>query len=140
MTGNVPIQSPRRDVIRSSLLPLLLVCAFLQAASRAAEVIPPVPDRYFNDYANVVPQADADQFNQQLDQFERDTSNQIVVAVYPKMQSDSDIADYTVRVKETWHVGQKGRTTARSLCVYPGPHVIYSSELWAGKRAPGCDV
>lgn len=117
MTGKVPIH-PLPGVIRGSLLPLLLLGFVLAAASRAAEVIPPVPARYFNDYANVVPPADADQLNRQLAQFERDTSNQIVVAVYPKMQSDSDIADYTFRVKETWHVGQKGKNNGAVLFVF----------------------
>jgi uncharacterized protein len=90
----------------------------LPAGVWGKEVIPPSPARYFNDYANVVPAADADLFNQELDQFEHDTSNQIVVAVYPKMESDSDIADYTFRVKETWHVGQKGKNNGVVLFVF----------------------
>ena len=118
MTASIPNHSPRQGVIRRSLLSLLVLVLFVPAASRAAEVIPPVPDRYFNDYANVVPAADADQFNQQLDQFERDTSNQIVVAVYPKMQSDSEIADFTFRVAQSWHVGQKGKNNGAVLFVF----------------------
>ena len=55
----------------------------------AAEVIPPKPDRYFNDYASVVSKATALRFNEQLAQFERETSNQIVVAIYRTMQSES---------------------------------------------------
>src|SRR5262249_15050256 len=54
---------------------------------RAAEVIPPKPDRYFNDYAGVVSKETAYRFNEQLAQFERETSDQVVVAVFPKMQS-----------------------------------------------------
>src|SRR5438477_6500485 len=73
-----------------------LVC--LTGLVSAAEVIPPKPDRYFNDYAHVVSPQAAQRFNEQLAQFERDTSNQVVVAVFPKMQTDSDIADYTRRV------------------------------------------
>ncbi len=87
--------------------------------------MPPVPGQYFNDYANVVPPAVADQLNRQLEQFERDTSNQIVVAVYPKMQSDSDIADYTFRVKETWHVGQKGKNNGAVLFVFIQDHKLF---------------
>ncbi|MDP9175227.1 MAG: TPM domain-containing protein [Planctomycetota bacterium] len=105
-------------MVRSLLLPLLLLCFLLPAISSAAEVLPAAPIQYFNDYAGVVAQPVADQFNQQLAQFERDTSNQIVVAVYPKMQSDSDIADYTFRVKETWHVGQKNKNNGAVLFVF----------------------
>ena len=77
--------------------------------AQAAEVIPPKPDHYFNDYANVVSKGAADRFNEQLAQFERETSDQVVVAVFLKMQSESDIADYTQRVAQAWGVGQKER-------------------------------
>jgi uncharacterized protein len=112
-------------MFRSRITALILLCLCLPATVRAAEVIPPVPRHYFNDYANVVPPADADQFNQQLDQFERDTSNQIVVAIYPTMQSDSDIADYTYRVKETWHVGQKDKNNGAVLFVFIQDHKLF---------------
>jgi uncharacterized protein len=115
----------RQSAARSLLRPLLLLCFLFPAPSRAAEVVPPAPARYFNDYANVVSPSDADQFNQQLVQFERDTSNQIVVAVYPKMQTDSDIADYTFRVKETWHVGQKVKNNGAVLFVFIQDHKLF---------------
>src|ERR1700731_3872180 len=75
----------------------------------AAEVIPPKPPGYFEDRAGVVSKEAALRFNEQLAQFERDTSNQIWVVVYPKMQSDSSIEDYTRRVAQRWGVGQKDR-------------------------------
>jgi uncharacterized protein len=88
------------------------------SAATAAEVLPPKPDRYFNDYAGVVSPAAALRFNEQLAQFERDTSNQVVVAVFTKMQSDSDIADYTQRVAQAWGVGQKERRNGAVLFVF----------------------
>ncbi len=84
----------------------------------AAEVIPPRPDRYFNDYAGVVSNEAALRFNEQLAQFERETSDQVVVAVFPKMQSDSDVADYTQRVAQAWGVGQKDRRNGVVLFVF----------------------
>ena len=84
----------------------------------AAEVIPPKPDRYFNDYAGVVSKEAALRFNEQLAQFERETSDQVVVAVFPKMQSESDIADYTQRVAQAWGVGQKERRNGVVLFVF----------------------
>jgi uncharacterized protein len=84
----------------------------------AAEVIPPAPDHYFNDYARVVNATVADQLNMQLDGFERSTGNQVVVAVYPKMQSDSSIDDYTVRVARSWKVGQKLKNNGVVLFVF----------------------
>ena len=86
--------------------------------AHAAEVIPPKPDRYFNDYTGVVSREAADRFNEQLAQFERDTSDQVVVAVFPKMQSDSDVADYSQRVAQAWGVGQKERRNGVVLFVF----------------------
>ena len=84
----------------------------------ATEVMPPVPAHYFNDYAGVVSKEAAYRFNEQLAQFERETSDQVVVAVFPKMQSDSDIADYTQRVAQAWGVGQKERRNGVVLFVF----------------------
>lgn len=104
----------------------LFAAAFALAApfARAAEVIPPAPKQYFNDYAGIVPPATAEALNQKLEQFERDTSNQIVVAIYPHMQTDSSIEDYAVRVAQSWHVGQKGRDNGAVLFVFVADHKI----------------
>ncbi len=101
-------------VKRCAIYLVVLVAINLQAA----EVIPAKPDRYFNDYAHVVSTSAALRFNEQLAQFERETSNQVVVAVFPKMQSASDIADYTQRVAQSWGVGQKERRNGIVLFVF----------------------
>jgi uncharacterized protein len=103
--------------VRSPAIALALV-ALLAVAAKAAEVIPPKPDRYFNDYAGVVSKEAALRFNEQLAQFERETSDQVVVAVFQKMQSESDIADYTQRVAQSWGVGQKERRNGVVLFVF----------------------
>src|SRR4051794_4213668 len=96
---------------------LALIVAFGPAAF-AAEVIPPKPAKYFNDYANVVSPGTAQRLDNQLTQFERDTSNQVVVAIFPTMQTDSDIADYTRRVAQSWQVGQKETRNGAVLFVF----------------------
>jgi uncharacterized protein len=103
--------------VRSPVI-LLGLAILLATNAQAAEVIPPKPDRYFNDYAGVISKQAADRFNEQLAQFERETSDQVVVAVFPKMQSDSDIADYTQRVAQAWGVGQKERRNGVVLFVF----------------------
>jgi len=94
---------------RSALGVLAFSIVFAGGAS-AAEVIPPKPPAYFNDYANVVSKEKASALNEKLAQFERDTSNQVVVAVYRKMESDSSVEDYAQRVAQSWGVGQKGQS------------------------------
>jgi len=104
-------------VKRIALRLAALVAAFAFNA-HAAEVFPPKPAAYFNDYASVVSKEAAQRFNEQLAQFERDTSNQVVVTVFPKMQSDSDVADYTRRIAEKWDIGQKGSQNGTALFVF----------------------
>jgi uncharacterized protein len=101
---------------------LLLVGCFVACA---AEVIPPPPKQYFNDYANVVAPATAASLNRKLEDFERETSNQILVTVFPKMQSDSSIEDYTVRVAQSWKVGQKGKNNGAVLFVFIQDRKMY---------------
>ena len=48
-----------------------------------------------------------------------------MVAIYPKMQSDSSIEDYTVRVAQAWQVGQKGRNNGAVLFAFIADHKMY---------------
>jgi uncharacterized protein len=99
---------------------LLAIVAFSTAGkiAQAAETIPPKPPRYFNDYAGVVSPGVAERLNTQLAQFERDTSDQVVVAIFRKMESDSSIDDYTQRVAQAWGVGQAERRNGVVLFVF----------------------
>ena len=99
-------------------LGILALFASSATGTCVAEVIPPKPAGYFNDYAGVVSKDAARRFNEQLAQFERDTSNQVVVAVFPKMETDSSIDDYTQRVAQAWSVGQKDRRNGAVLFVF----------------------
>ena len=91
----------------------------------AAEVIPPAPAAYFNDYAHVVSTGTAAQLNQTLENFERQSSDQILVAIFPKMQSDSSIEDYTVRVARSWQAGQKDKNNGAVLFVFIQDHKMF---------------
>jgi uncharacterized protein len=106
------------------LLPLLLALG-LSGASWAAEVLPPPPAAYCNDAAGVLSRATVARLNAQLADYERRTSNQIVVAIYPKMASDSSVEDYTVRLAQSWHVGQKGKDNGAVLFVFVADHKMY---------------
>ena len=91
----------------------------------AQEVIPPTPTAYFNDYANVVSPGTAAQLNKTLEDFERQSSDQIVVVVFPKMQSSSSVEDYTVRVARSWQVGLKDKNNGAVLFVFVQDHKLF---------------
>jgi len=116
--GEAALVSIARRSGRSTQLIAVALLALVVQSVIAAEVIPPKPPAYFNDYANVVSKEAAHRFNEQLAQFERETSDQIVVAVFPKMQSDSSIEDYTQRVAQSWGVGQKDKRNGAVLFVF----------------------
>jgi uncharacterized protein len=118
-------QERARESISSFFLLVLLLLMLFASSARAAEVMPPAPPHYFNDYAHVVSPAVAAQLDAELTDFERVTSNQILVAIYPKMQSDSDVADYTVRVAESWRVGQKVKKNGVVLFAFIQDHQVF---------------
>ena len=107
-------------------LPLVfLLLAGLAVRLSAGEVIPPAPEHYFNDYTGIVAATTADTLDHRLEQFERDTSNQIVVAIFPRMESASSIEDYTVRVAQAWRVGQKATNNGAVLFVFKENRTLY---------------
>jgi uncharacterized protein len=117
--GVQPIRLPLQGFLARKIAPFAIAITFFAATElRAAEVIPPKPGGYFNDYAGVVSKEAAHRFNEQLAQFERQTSDQVVVSVFPKMQSDSSIEDYTQRVAQAWGVGQKDKRNGAVLFVF----------------------
>jgi uncharacterized membrane protein YgcG len=99
-----------------------LICC---VSCRAAEVIPPTPAQYFNDYANLVSRETAGRLNQTLEEFERATSRQILVAILPKKQSDSTIDDYATRVIKAWKLGLNEKNNWAILFVF-----IQERETW----------
>ena len=90
----------------------------LALATQGAEVMPPAPSRYFNDFAGVAPLATGDRLNRQLEEFEKSNSSQVVVAVFPKMESPSSIEDYVHRMFVAWKIGQKEKNNGVLLAVF----------------------
>jgi uncharacterized protein len=91
----------------------------------ANEIIPPVPLHYFNDYAHVASTQEVTLLDGALENYERQSSDQIVVAVFPKMQSDAPIKDYTMRIFNSWGVGQKGKNNGVTLFVFIQDRKMY---------------
>jgi uncharacterized protein len=72
----------------------------------------------------VVDAGTADKLDQELADFERQSSNQILVAVYPKFQSDDSLDDYCYRAFQAWGVGQKGKNNGAVLFVFVQDHTM----------------
>jgi uncharacterized protein len=99
-------------------LAFLFILLALVLGARAAEVIPPPPGKYFNDLAGAVRAETAAQLNEELAAFDRETSSQIVVSIFPKMETDSSLEDYAQRIFEAWKPGRAKLDNGALLLVF----------------------
>jgi uncharacterized protein len=97
------------------------LCVLLLATSAfAAEKLPPAPTRYFTQYTNVVSPPVAEALNAKLDAFERETSIQLLVAVFPKLPEGAVLEDFAVRAFKEWKVGRAGKDNGAVLFIFVG--------------------
>jgi len=64
-----------------------VVSVFVALNAAPAEELPPAPKGYFNDYAGVISESKRYDLNERLAKFDKSTTNQVVVAIFPKMDS-----------------------------------------------------
>ena len=83
-----------------------------------AEFILPIPSHHFNDYAHAVSSGTAAELGQRLDQFQHTTGNELIVVVYPHVESEASIPEYTTRVAKSWGVGEFGKINTVVLFVF----------------------
>src|SRR5687768_5596028 len=98
------------------VLPLALLV--LATAVQAAVEVPPRPDRYATDRAGVVGAARLSALNETLAQFERDTSNQVLVFVDRRLPPNTTIEEFAAAAFEAWGVGQKGKDNGAVFFVF----------------------
>jgi uncharacterized protein len=87
----------------TALLPWLV---FATAAAAAAQSPPPVPTQYVTDQAGVLPADAVARLNAKLKAFDEQTSNQVLVAVYPSLPPGAALEDFTVRAAQAWRAGR----------------------------------
>jgi uncharacterized protein len=104
---------------------VVLLLVFLAWAQAFAAQIPPPPKHYFNDYAALVKPETAARLEKRLETFERETSNQIVVAIFPNLPPDTDQFSFTTDVFRAWKPGQAGRDNGAILFVFVREHQIW---------------
>jgi len=108
----------RRHIVVSCLLIAGLAWGGALRADRYDEQIPAKPARYVTDRADVLGPGGAEALNAKLEQFERDTSNQVIVWIDRKLPEGFTLEDFTVRAGQKWIVGQKGEDNGAILFVF----------------------
>jgi uncharacterized protein len=86
----------------------------------ATITVPPKPATYVTDKAGVLDAARVHALNEKLAQFERDTSNQILVYVDRSLPTDSTIEQFANDAMHQWGVGQKGKDNGAVLFLFTG--------------------
>jgi uncharacterized protein len=93
-----------------------------QTASFAADPLPPKPGEYVSDRAGILSPPTIAALNSRLDAFERETSNQVIVATFPKVPDGYALEDFTQRTAEAWGAGQNRADNGAVLFVFPNDH------------------
>ena len=102
---------------------LAVLALFLAAFAAPArgdkydERVPEKPSRFVTDRAGVLG-GEAESLNAKLAQFERDTSNQILVWIDRRLPEDFTLEDFTVRAAQKWGAGQKQTDNGAILFVF----------------------
>src|SRR5512140_1441143 len=90
----------------------LTACALavaVGAGPAAAGPVPPKPDRYVTDEAEVLPLAERDALEARLAAFDRETSNQLLVWIAPHVPEGTTPEELGADAIRAWGVGQAGR-------------------------------
>jgi uncharacterized membrane protein YgcG len=99
----------------------VMIISFVHPPKPIADSALPKPLKrltsYVDDLARVMPPADAARIDASLASFEKETSNQIAVVVFPEAPAD-DVEGFTIRAAETWKVGRQGRDNGAILFLF----------------------
>jgi uncharacterized protein len=115
---------PKEVPLLLTLLVLALVFLAPASAVTPSNLLAHPPTRYFNDYAGIVTPATAASLNDRLANFERQTSNQIMVVIFPSWPADLVFDDYAQDLFRAAKIGQQGRDNGVLVLVSIKEHKI----------------
>lgn len=102
---------------RAFLAALLLSLA--ASAAGADLALPPPPSRRVNDFAGALAEADRARLENRLAERERNSRNQVVVAIFRSLEGEN-LEDYSIRLAQSWRIGQKGLDNGVIFLVFVG--------------------
>ena len=102
------------------ILFLFAVCCLtvgLACPGHADFQIPEKPEGYVTDRAALLSVGPRQTLENQLREFELQTSNQVVVATFPSLEGES-LEDLSIRIAQKWKIGQKNRDNGVLFLVF----------------------
>ena len=102
-----------------------LTLALLPRLAAAQPKAPPPPANFFTDTTGVVPAEAAARIEQRLREFEKASSNQVLVVIGDRVpEGYASLEEYTNRTAEAWRVGDKSRDNGAVLFVFVGDRKV----------------
>lgn len=98
---------------------LALLGVLLCGLARAAEPLPASPTpHYIRDDAKWLSPGAFQLLDRKLEAFERETSSQIVVAIFPQIPAGEELFDFSQRLYHAWRPGQQGKDNGAIFLVF----------------------
>ncbi len=105
---------------------LVIFCWFgLNASAQSTASFPAKPTRYVSDRAFALDETQIGRLNARLENFERETSNQLVVAIFSRLPPQAEIAQYSTQVFRTWQIGQAGKDNGVGLFIFKDDRKLF---------------
>src|SRR5688500_12766885 len=109
---------PWIDRTMSKMRRIALVLSAIALPVFAAIPLPTAPTKYVTDAAAVIPDDRELALNERLAQFERDTTNQVIVYVDRKVPAGTTIEEMGAEAIKTWAVGQVKKDNGAILFLF----------------------
>lgn len=103
----------------------LVLLVLFAGFALANDPLPPAPKQHFNDYASLVAPGLGARLDRELEDFERGTSNQVLVVIFRSLPEGAALEDFTIRTFQEWKVGQKQKNNGVALFIFKENRKIY---------------
>ncbi len=100
-----------------------ILLSFLFAHEALSLSIPAKPSGYINDYANLLSPPAKEKLKNILYDFEKETTNQIVIATFDSLDGQS-LEDFSIHLAEKWKVGTKKNDNGIILLIFKKEHEV----------------
>jgi general secretion pathway protein G len=91
-----------------------------------AGVVPPSPSpHYIYDGAGWLNEGDFRTLDDEIKSYERETTSQFVVAIFPKIPDGAEMFDFSQHVFEAWKPGLKGKDNGAIFFIFAAEHKVH---------------
>lgn len=103
--------------MKRTLCSFIFLSSFFSLTASYALEIPEKPDSYVNDYISLLSRPAKTRLEEKLASFEKETSNQIVIATFKSLEGGS-LEDFSIKLAEKWMIGSKKNDNGVILLIF----------------------